>query len=443
MSTPIDITGFLELQTWQESVILLEPEHFDRALELSRLTSHEAHQWRTYINGLALCGFIEWLRERTVDLPIQQDACSLLQPEYASVLNAICHLRVGRFTLCLIVTESVTPEWVAVPRVVVELPEFAADLYVLLEVQEEQAQIILRGCLRYDHLLHHRQSTPLLMQPDWTYQFPLHWFDPDSNHLLLYLRFLNPETLARPAISPQITPTHKQAQLWSRLPQLRADLSANIDLWEILTWEQGITVLTSPSLLRALYQDSANLESSPVDPTSLIERQLPPGQPLINVWNWLQNLLDVTTRTLAWSIPQSLTPASAMRRSLTKVESAIQDLIQRQDIDTRQQVHYAYTTLEGTPFQFCAVTWLIPTDQPVQEWALLLILVAQPGKVLPVGTRLQVRATTLLADVVLETTDLYLYVLVEGNQSETFTPTILPPDAAPVILPAFICHPTP
>lgn len=379
MSTHLDITGLLDLQTLQESVIRLEQEHFDLAIQLSRLATNEPHQWRSYINGLALYGFVEWLEARAPDL-------TTLQPQSVSVLDAVCNLAVGDFTLCLIITESVTQELVIVPTVV-ESPEFSAHLYVLLEVQEEQEQIVLRGCLRYDQLRHYQQTTHLPAHPDQTYTLPLDWFDPDSSHLLFYLRFLEPSTLALPAIPSQ----SEQVQ-------------------------------------------------SPTLPQS-ISTGLPPfNQSIINVWNWSQNLLDTTARSLLWSMPQPLTPTFALRRSSEKVEAALQDL-QHQGIDLPPQAQYAYTTLEGTSFQFCAVTWLIATDQPIQEWALLFILVAQPGKVLPVGTTLQVSITTVLAEVTLETLDLYLYVLVEGNQDEAFTPTILPPNAAAVTLPTFTCYP--
>ena len=386
MSTHLDITGLLDLQTLQESVILLEPEHFDRATQLSRSATNEPHQWRSYINGLALYGFVDWLEARAADL-------TPLQPQSVSVLDAVCNLAVGDFTLCLIVTESVAEELVTVPTVV-ELPEFSAHLYVLLEVQEEQEQIVLRGCLRYDQLLHYQQTNHLPAQPDQTYTLPLDWFDPDSSHLLFYLRFLEPSTLALPAIPSQL----------DQVPSL--------------SLPQSITEgLRLPRL----------------------------NQSIINVWNWSQNLLDATAQSLLWSMPQPLTPTFAMRRSPDKVEAALQDL-QHQGIDLPPQAHYAHTTLEGTSFQFCTVTWLISTDQPSQEWALLFILVAQPGKVIPVGTTLQVStssvlADTVLAEVTLETMDLYLYVLVEGNQHEAFTPTILPPNAAAVTLPTFTCYP--
>ncbi len=104
MSQHADITGLLNLQALREAVIPLEPEHFDRAIQLGRLATNETHQWRTYINGLALCGFVEWLEERAPALTVQQTECSILQPQYGSILNAVCNLVIGHFTLCLIVT---------------------------------------------------------------------------------------------------------------------------------------------------------------------------------------------------------------------------------------------------------------------------------------------------------------------------------------------------
>lgn len=203
MSMPTDITGLLDLQTLREAVIPLEPEHFELALNLSRAATSEAHQWRTYIKGVAVYGFLEWLEERTTGfaVPPPEDAILPSQTVNHLALDAVCHLVVNGFTLCLIVTESVAQEQVIVPGMMLESPEFVAHLYVLLEVQEEQAQLVLRGCLRYDQLRRSLQEPPYTRQSDLTYPLPLDWFDPDSNHVLFYLQFLDPATLPLPARS--------------------------------------------------------------------------------------------------------------------------------------------------------------------------------------------------------------------------------------------------
>ncbi len=445
MSSQIDMTDLLmDLETLQTAIIPLEPEHFDQALRMSQGAIAEAHQWRTYLNGLGLCSFVQWLEERATDLPIQQDLCSVLQPQYASVLEAVCNLKVGTFTLCLLVAESVAQEVVTVPRAVVDLPAFAAHFYVLLEVQEEQEQTVLRGCLRYDQLRLQQQAANLQPDSNWHYQLPLDWFDPDSTHLLFYLRFLDPITLALPTVASQpLQPACQEA-----LAQLLPQLAVEDDLADILSWEQGAALLTHPPLLNLLYLLHTRPEQTAAitDRLTALLNQI--SQQVINVWQWSQDVLDETAQTLAWSMPRPLTPAIAMRRSSEKVEAALQDLAQHQGIELPPQARYAYVTLEETVFQLCAVTWLLAPEalqlavaDTEQEWALLLILVAQPGKALPLGTTLQVSTTTVLTDVRLETTDLYLYVMVEGTQNEAFTATISAPNALPVTLPTFVCNP--
>ena len=401
MSAQTDKTGLLlDLTALQEAVILLEPEHFDRAIQISQQAISEGQRWQTYLNGLALCGFWQWLKERAADLPIQPDPVAGLQPHDVGGLGTICNLKVGEFTLSLIVTESVTSERIAVPTAIVDQTTAIAHFYVLIEVQEEQEQAILRGCLRYDQFTQYCQTHSLPAQPDQTYQFPLDWFDSDSSHLLFYLRFLDPLALALPA-APTVQP----------LEQLRNQTEQRVN------------------------HVAAQIK-----------------QPVINVWNWSRDRWDETAQAIAWSLPQPLTPAVAMRRSPEKVEAALQDLIQHQGIEVPQQARYAYTKLEGTVFQLCAVTWLLSTDAmlPVppdsaQTWALLLILVAQPGRVLPVGTKLQITTPTVptevLTEAVLQTTDLYLYVWVEGNPNDAFNVTIVSPHNLPASLPAFVCHP--
>ncbi|HIK17853.1 MAG TPA: DUF1822 family protein [Leptolyngbyaceae cyanobacterium M33_DOE_097] len=443
MLSQTDLTASaLDLIALQEAVVYLEPECFEYAVQVSQQAATEAHQWRSYLNSLALCGFLHWLKEQVPDLSADTTLCTLLQPQYASVLDAVCHLRVGDFTLCLLVTESVANEQVRTPRAVIELPEFIAHFYVLIEIQEEQEQMILRGCLRYDQLQHFRENLPLQAQSDWTYKLPLDWFDPNYSHLLLYLRFLEASTLALPtALNQEPSEPLAEVALSDVLPQLK---SGN-QLWQVLTWEQGIEALTNPPLLNLLYQLQTQPEQSASITQSISHLLLRLKHQVLNVWNWSQDRLDETAEALSWSSPQVLSPAVAMRRSPEKVEAALQDLVQQQGIEIPNSARYAYTNFESSIFQLCAVTWHTPntlefTAQQASEWALLLILVAQPGKVMPLGTKLQVSNTTVLGEVKLETSDLYLYLLVEGQQNEAFTVTILPPNDLPTTLPAFVCH---
>jgi hypothetical protein len=434
----------LDLKTWQEAVIPLEPEDYDRATQLSQPLPTESRQWKTYLNGLALYGMVQWLGDR-IDQSIDLEHCSVLQPQYANVLDAVAHLHIGEFKLCLLTTESIADEAVSISRIVVDLPEFIAHLYVLIEVQEEQAQLILRGCLRYDQLIADLRSLELTLSPNWHYCLPLECFDSDANHLLFYLSFLDPAAICLPTAteSVRIKLSQVQAELGKRLSQLHPKQ----ELWQRLTWEQATALLSSPPLLNLLYLWQTRLEQANEigDRFQTVLHQLT-GQ-VMNVWHWSQLATDEINQRLAWTIPQPFLPAAATRRATEKFESILKDLQQRQTVEIPPHAYYASQNLAGTPFQLGAATWLLPaTSESVPEnaaaWALLLVLVAQPGSVLPHGIKLQVSMTTILTEAVLETDDLYLYILIEGSPTEEFVVSILPPNELPITLPSFVCAPS-
>lgn len=106
-------------------VIWLETEHFERAREISDKVTGEAHRWQTYLNGLALLGCEQWLRERIPDKIVNQDT---------DLIEAGCKLNVGEFKLCLIAIEHLLDE-------VVNIPQNAIDF--------RNWRLISTWCLRY------------------------------------------------------------------------------------------------------------------------------------------------------------------------------------------------------------------------------------------------------------------------------------------------------
>ena len=69
--------------------IELASEDFDRAGEMSDRAKGEANQWQTYLNGLALLSFTQWLQEKLANIFISDNCCSLRQPQYANVIEAV------------------------------------------------------------------------------------------------------------------------------------------------------------------------------------------------------------------------------------------------------------------------------------------------------------------------------------------------------------------
>ncbi|GAB4205174.1 MAG: hypothetical protein Fur006_61000 [Coleofasciculaceae cyanobacterium] len=418
--------------------IWLEPEHFEQASQLSNQVSGEAHQWQTYVNMLALLGFLEWLNERVGDLPVDREQCSVLQPKYANFIAAVCNLKICEFNLCLITTESLSDERVTVPRAAIDLPDFVAHFYVILEVQEEQEQVLIRGILRYDQLLNYRQSVNLQAQRDWSYQLPLSLFDAEPNHLLFYLRFLEPDAIALP-VAMAHRPTRQfltQAELETQLYHLQ---SPDRKLWQSLTWEQGAIVLTCPELLDLLYQwqmqpkETISLSIRIRELFTLLMTQA------VNAACWLQGEMDEVAQSLGLFFPQT----SSVFRSIAKFEAAIAELKQQgMEIPMQAGRTYQDINLDGIPLRLCALTWSVTSQLSSRKWSLLLILGTQTGNPLPDDLKLQVsNLVSILREAVSELDDRFLFAHVEGDWSETFVVTIVPSDRSPMMLAPYTFEP--
>ncbi|MEH2359577.1 DUF1822 family protein [Nostoc sp.] len=176
-------------------VIWLEPEYFDQAKNISSQVSDESSQWRNYLNILALIALEEWLKER-----IPEQSISKIN----QIIETSCILNVGEFKLSIIATDNLLNELVYLPKNIVEAPELATHFYVVLEVLEEQEEVIIRGCLRYDQLVNYRNQVNLQPQDNF-YHLPLSLFDTEPNHLLFYCRLLEPKSIPLPVASSEMT----------------------------------------------------------------------------------------------------------------------------------------------------------------------------------------------------------------------------------------------
>ncbi|MCA1992425.1 MAG: DUF1822 family protein [Coleofasciculus sp. S288] len=437
MIYPIDST---ELRLLQPEMSWLEPEYFDQAAEISDRVRGETQQWQTYLNVLGWLSFEQWFNERT-DTAINQDHCSISQPKYANVVEAVCNLQVGEFKLCLIATESLIDETVSVPRSAIDLPEFAAHFYVLIEVQDEQEQVIIRGVLRYDELINYRESVNLQMEPDWSYQLPLSLFDAEPNHLLLYSRFLEASAIPLPVANPQ-SATLSRDEFEALLSGLQSPVQR---LWESLSWEQGKIVLQSPELLDVLYQWQTQPERKDSLSIRLREVLTILTQKAVYTALWLRDELDELAKSLFWQpLPASTFATSSLRRLPDKFRAIATELKQKElVIPPQARGSYRELNVDGIALQLYAVTWLLPPQMPLaelpessQEWALLLILEAQCDRKLPLGIKLRVSTLSdVVSEPVLKTDDSSLYTCVAGEWDEKFVVTIALSNGTSLTLP--------
>jgi hypothetical protein len=187
---------YTDLRLLLPEIILLESEHLERARKMCNLNS-----WQKYLNSLALIGFEKWLDGRIPYPIVNHDIAGL---------ETACHLEIGDFKFSLIAIEHLLDEVVNVHPDIINIPKFTAHFYVVIEVLEEEAEIMIRGFLRHDELINARSRMNLSILQDDFYQIPFSIFDTEPNHLLFYCKFTEASAIISPANSEDFLPSLKK-----------------------------------------------------------------------------------------------------------------------------------------------------------------------------------------------------------------------------------------
>jgi hypothetical protein len=420
------------------SDVELSAEQVNRALEISEPIVNSRRRWQTYLNALALIGFEQWLEEWASDLAVADSNCSVYQPEYANLFEGVANLQVGQFKLCLIISSGLSDTVVSVSRAVIDLPQFVPHFYVWMEVLEEQMQVRVCGYLRHDQLVHQQQVKAAAISSEWAYLLPLDWFILSPNVLLLELHHLEATKIPLPSAAPK--ELLSTTQLRSKLVEVHTQLCSSKYLAEeVLTWQEGATLLMHPEIVNELYRQSIYRNQQPIDSPSGL------AQHTINVGCWLQGQLDRFAQELSWVLMPPFAFADSMLRSTAAFDEVASELANR-GISIPSGARGAYQDLResNSVLRLYAVTWAMPFTQQEPEWTLLLTLGTPTGARIPIGTRLQIRdATQLLAESVAtaDRQDSYLCIQVAGSWAEQFRVTVESSNGVATDLPPFAFNP--
>ena len=439
----------LDFEASAVGAISIEPEAITRAVELSNRVIEPERQWQTYLNALALFGFESWLQERDSSIEINSDHCSVKHGSYASFVDGVFNLRVGEFKVCLLTNGVGVDEFVSLPRVVLDLPKYAAHFYIVVDVIEERSEVTIAHFIRHDELLQHQRTGDLTPKADWTYELPLSWFNNEPNELLLYLRCLAPNAIALPTATPEADLNTIQHQLSALIPQLQSDQA----LHSILSWSQAAIIFNHTNLLNWLYQirtgntSAASLAALQNQLSATVEAV---SQRVINVRSWLANELDELAQSLAWTLLPAPAFATVEFRDLKVIERTNpvaefeQIIIQLRDrgeeIPPQARGAYQDFTLGDHSLRMFMATWEIAETENVPEWSLLIVLGAQPDHYLPQGLFLEVKESeTVLDEKIIEedTDDSYTYTRVIGELDEKFTVSVRLVDDTSITFPDF------
>jgi hypothetical protein len=378
-----------EFEPLAPDAIALSSEAMDHALALSQRSPQTENQWQIYLTALALNGFEQWLGDRASELTAERSRCTIMSPPVADATTAACNLQVNGFRLCIIGTESIFDGTIAIPAVALDDPDCMAHFYVPIEVQEEQAHVLMRGFLRYDQLEQH-QATSLQLVEDGTYHLPLAWFETDVNRLLLHLSCLEPAAITLPVTAP----THLNRS------------ATSVPLRQLLV------------------------------------------QPAIGVGRWLRQQWEEATQDLSGFLtPLELAGAmrggqeTGVRSPATDFDTILTTLKRAgRTIPANIQGMYRDWAFANYPLRLYVATASIVVENQTAEWSILIILTRQDRLNLPSGICLQVSdGHSVIGEQVLtdaSTAD-YLYLTAIGTLEEQFIVTIALADGTAITLPPF------
>jgi hypothetical protein len=225
-----------QLRLLLPETIWLETEHFEQAKGLSSDPNDELQQWHRYLNILALLGLESWLIERLPNHAIHHHLDRVVERGSFPVGVIAPHLQVGDFQLCILTTEHILDETVRIPRTLIDQSELSAQFYVLLEVLEEDAEMMIRGFLPHDELVAQCNRTTALTHTDEYYLLPLTALDPEINHLIFYAQHAAPETA--PAVET-VPDTVETRSLGEAIAHQVASVKTRLNRWIDGVLEEG------------------------------------------------------------------------------------------------------------------------------------------------------------------------------------------------------------
>ena len=351
--------------------------------------TQQSGEWEFFLKALAIAGFEQWLREGATPLAVTHTAL-------AAESLGTTSLTVGNYRLGIVVMGGLSDDRVEIclDRLANSLEDAIADLYVIVEVQEEVNQVCIFAGLRRDQLLQ-RIDTGRLRQAQNTGEpllVPVSYFDVEPEQILLCLSCLEPARAIAREMSRETT---------------------------------------------------REIAEGTIDQTSLVgaaitEARTAVAETIINAGSWLQDQLDVATEQLRWALLPPL--SSAMRPVGGSVDTVLETLAD-QGISLPEEARGAGGPISvgSCIFQIYAWVWLVETESE-PDWTLFLLLGPQVGEMLPEGIELQVcdRAEVLVREVLdRASSEAYLYTQVQGDRQEQFRASVILPDGMEITLPAF------
>ncbi len=243
------LSAFIEPTDWALEIL---PDRQAAVWKQSQTDTHVWGRWNAYLNQLCLDTILPWLKAEYLPTATTWVASSQMPMYWDIVAGSV--ITVGTTRIALIPTEAMDRSELEVSQEWVDIPSWAADYYLGVQVDSDGGEINI-----YGYATHHQLKTQGVYDPqDRTYCLDIDNLNTDLNGLwLTHDRY--PATTTRAAIAPiptlaidRITPLiERLGDTTEILPRL----SVPFAVWA--------AIVEQPESHQRLYQQRNGLEATP------------------------------------------------------------------------------------------------------------------------------------------------------------------------------------
>jgi hypothetical protein len=385
-----------------------------------------------YLNRLCLDVFGRWVRENWEMTPaVWPDDRQL-----ASIWEAVngTALVIEQTRLVLIPSDALDTEMLSVPQEWVDIPKWAADYYLAVQIDLEGDWLCIWG-----YTSHRTLKTKGNYDPIWrTYSLSREAIVPDLEVMWVAATMGLKETAQIHPLPALMLPTaetliHQLSQPSPYSPRLEVEFERWAALLERDDWR---------SQLYRQRQQNAGVGAGLSAAKPVLEQR---SRESINVGLWLQEQIDRLAQQMSWVLLPPLALEGAAMRSIRSPVQEIAGVVTQLkskgiSIPIAARGAYQDLLLGDSRLRLYAVTWSAMPVGSVSQWFLLLVLAPEFGCRLLEETTMQISDDTkVLTQSTLppHASDDYIYAAVSGSWSETFSVTLSLVNGISLTLPPF------
>lgn len=375
------------------NLILLEESQIKNSRQYIKKHQNLPQYQNTYQLILGCFGLQNWINQYYLDVDFYFDQQALLNESKFLFTPFFNQLIFGQFTASLVLTEDYLSDFIIIPKIAVDLPQFSTHFYIAVDILEESGEVIILGLVRRDEIVRSKKNIQY-SETEQGYIVPISAFDSDFASLYTYVKYLNPQKIPLPEALPEkdasiIASLERKIASFLNQPKLEESY-----IWEYLqlTWAETSAFFERGDLLESIKNSLLKTTLSQEINNELKTTLKAVSQKAINLFTWFEDQLDSAAKFLT-------TPESAYQFIGGGVRDAGEDLFkdivdqlvseQRIPLDDSRIIKIPFN-LQGFDFEILVCVWADAEGLDKEEWSFLCILKPNTALYFPRDTRLKI-----------------------------------------------------